>query len=159
MSNPSNHGIVTGRLADDPKTWTNQNSKTVKLTIMADRDYKGPDGQVGSDAVSLVAFLPNDAQGFGVFDLMRKGDLVTITYALGTNAWTDKDGKQHWDTQVTVDKVKLLESKATTQARLARRLEAAEAANRELKATTAPAPAQAQAQPAVQPVLVGEPPF
>lgn len=64
MSNPLNHGHITGRLAKDPKVFNNDDgSKKVLFTIMVDRNYKNGAGEREADAVPVEAFVSARIEG------------------------------------------------------------------------------------------------
>ena len=126
--NPLNNGTVIGRLPKDPKLFENKDgSKSVRFTVMARNGYKNAQGGYDSTGVDLEAFIPATAEGNGVYDILKKGILVQVTYEIRRNNWTDKDGKMHYDQVLRVNDVRVLESKATTDAR-ASKGEAADAA-------------------------------
>lgn len=128
--NPLNNGTVIGRLPKDPKIFDNKKdgSKSVRFTVMARNGYKNAQGGYDSTAVDLEAFIPATAEGNGVYDILKKGILVQVTYEIRRNTWPDKKtGEMHYDQVLRVNDVRVLESKATTDARAAKD-EAADAA-------------------------------
>lgn len=144
MTNASNNGNLIGRLAADPKAFMNTDgSKKVLFTLYVDRNYKGADNKTISDQVRVEAFLNNKVDGLGPFAYAHQGDLVALSTHIEQLPYTAKNGEKVYpDTKVIVDGIQFLESRATTQTRMARRSVAA-----------APAAAEgetAQAAPAEQ---------
>lgn len=127
--NTRNFGIVTGRLAADPVVFDNKDgSKKVKVKLAVQDNFKsGADQTKKTKFVELDAFINADraANGLGVYGMMHKGDQVTLQYTLDPNSY-EKDGQTVYVTNLLIQNVDLLESKAVTDARAAKN--AAEAA-------------------------------
>lgn len=160
--NPDNNGSVTGRLAKDPKSFKNKNdSTTVYVVVMADRPYKDKvTGKVPTDAVPIEAYIaPGKDVEETVYNLMHRGDLVKIDYAVRVSDPYEKDGKTVYPAaQLAPEFVKLLEPKAVTQARLAKRVADAEATNQAVNAVSTPAEPATEApveQPPAEYSVVG----
>ena len=133
MYNINNYAITSGRLVSDPMTFDNSDgSRKVKFTIAAPNNYKAADGTRGAQFVPVQAFLSKDfvaKNGNGVYDLIHKGDKVTVQSTIVNNRYTDKDGKEVYDLVFQIDNISLEEPKAVTQARAAgRAVEATEEA-------------------------------
>lgn len=147
MSNPNSTASVIGRLANDPKVFENKDgSKKVMLTAFVDRSYTDRHGNRISDALPFEAFVRAETQGTGPFAHVHKGDLVGLSYEPRLNRYT-KNGAEVFEVKLEIQNISFLESRATTQARLAERVTRAEAQNQNLQAQ-APAPVAA-AVPAV----------
>ena len=148
--NVNNFSVTRGRLASDPRFFENSDgSRTVRFTVMAPQNYTRRDGSRGSDVVSVERFIPAD-HGNGVFDMIHRGDKVTVTHHATTDVYTDESGVTHYVPKNIVDDVNFEESQAVTSKRLAKRVAEQNAANRaaQLAAPAAPvqaAPAQPQA--------------
>lgn len=120
MANVQNSGIATGRLSKDIVAFANSDgSRKMLVSVAVPNDYK-KDGKTSSEFISLEGFVPN-GKGDGVYALMHKGDLVSIQYKVVSNNYTDKDGKPVYGQVLRIEKVALLESKAVTDARAAKR--------------------------------------
>ena len=52
---------------------------------------------------------------------MHEGDLVSIGYSVKTNNYTDKDGQAVYGQVLRINSVELLETKAVTDARAAKK--------------------------------------
>lgn len=121
-SNPRNNGQLIGRLASDPRVFTNKDgSKTVLMNIYADRDYKDRSGNRGSDAVPVEAYIAATVQGLGPYSLVHRGDLVSINYALRMDSY-NKNGETVYDLKVAAESIALLESRTVVQERVNKRL-------------------------------------
>lgn len=121
--NTRNFGTATGRLTKDPVAFTNDNgSKKVVVNLALRDNFKGKDGKTGSQFVDFTAFVSADANG-DVYSMMHEGDLVSITYELRNDNYTGKDGQKHFNVQLRITGVDLLEPKSVTEARLKARAE------------------------------------
>lgn len=147
--NPKNFAVIKGRLASDPRFFTNKDgSRTVRFTVLADQNFTKRNGERGTDAVSVERFIPND-RGNGVFDMIHQGDLVTVMHHPTTDVYTDPDtGETHYIPKNIVDDVQMDEKREVTTARLARRAAEQDAQNRAARAAQAAAPVQQVAAPA-----------
>ncbi|MBD0673990.1 single-stranded DNA-binding protein [Streptomyces sp. CBMA156] len=147
MANPRNNGQLIGRVANDPKVFTNKDgSKKVVFTVFTDRAYTNAQNQRDSDAVPVEAFVRAQTQGTGPYDNIHKGDLVAVGYTLRMDRYS-KGGEPVFDLKVISENITYLEPRSVTQARLNERVQNAEARNQALQAQT-PAPVVAVA-PAV----------
>lgn len=130
MSN-LNHGNVTGRLAADPRVFQNSDgSKSVLVTIYVDRPYKDSDGNRPSDRVQLETWLrPETAFEKTPFGYMHSGDLVSLGFEVRSSVYADKlTGEVRYAQVLNIVEASLLESAATTSARLAKRVAALQGA-------------------------------
>lgn len=118
MANTRNFGIATGRLTKDPVTFENGDGSKKIIVNLAIRDnFKGKDGKIGSQFVDFHAFVSAGTSA-PVYGMVHEGDLVTITYELRNNNWTDKSDAQHFDIQLRITGIDMLEPKSVTDARL-----------------------------------------
>lgn len=136
-----NRGQITAaRLAADPKVFTNSDgSKSVHVTVYVDRPYKSADGSRPSDRIQLETYLrATTAFEKTPFAFMNKGDKVALEYELRSSEYPDKlTGEIKYSQVCHITEVELLDSRSTTQARLAQRLAAAETAHQPEAAPTA----------------------
>lgn len=128
MFNLDNYGVTTGRLTTDPQFYDNSDgSRKVRLTVAATNIYKDSDGNRSAQFLPLEAFLPKRKakNGNHVFDMMHQGDKVMIQYTVKNNNYEreNEDGSKEmvYGLVLQIETVKLLETKATTAARLATR--------------------------------------
>jgi len=120
--NAANNGNLIGRLANDPKAFENKDgSKKVVVTLYVDRAYK-KEGKTVSDAISLEAFVNKATNGLGPFGFVHKGDLVAVSTHIEQMPYTAPSGETVYpDPKVVIDDIQFLESRTTTQSRLAKR--------------------------------------
>lgn len=154
--NPKNFGVIKGRLASNPRFFTNKDgSRTVRFTVLADQNFTKRNGERGTDAVSVERFIPND-RGNGVFDMIHQGDLVTVMHHPTTDVYTDPNtGETHYIPKNIVDDVQMDEKREVTTARLARRAAEQDAKNRAAQASQ---PVAAPVAPAAAPAPVSQAP-
>jgi single-strand DNA-binding protein len=140
MSNATNNANLIGRLAADPKVFPNQDgSKKVLITVYVDRAYRTAEGKTISDQISVEAFVNNKVDGIGPFAFAHGGDLVGLSTHIEQLPYL-KDGKLVYPgAKVVIDDIKFLESRGTTQARLAKRSVAAAEPTEGAAAEAAPA--------------------
>ncbi|WP_433855196.1 single-stranded DNA-binding protein [Streptomyces kronopolitis] len=155
MSNPNSTATVIGRLANDPKVFENKDgSKKVMLTAYVDRGYTDAQGNRISDALPFEAFVRAQTPGTGPFAHVHKGDLVALSYEPRMNRYT-KNGVEVFEIKLEIQNISFLESRATTQARLAERVTKAETQNQSLQAQ-APTPVAAAASAVAHASVVDE---
>ncbi|MYR59143.1 hypothetical protein GTY54_23865, partial [Streptomyces sp. SID625] len=118
----------------------------IMLTVFVDRSYTDTQGNRISDALPLEAFVRAQTPGIGPFVHVHRGDLVSLSYEPRMNRYA-KNGVEVFEVKLEIQNISFLESRATTQARLAERVTRAEAQNQNLQAQ-APVPVAAAA-PAV----------
>ena len=130
MSN-LNHGTVTGRLAADPRVFTNSDgSKSVHVTLYVDRGYKDGEGNRPTDRIQLETWLrPTTEFEKTPFGYMNQGDLVSLGFDVRSSVYADKQtGEVRYAQVLNIVEASLLESASTTTARLQKRLAAAQSA-------------------------------
>ena len=117
--NINNFAICTGRLTADPVFFTHRDgSRTCRFTVAASNAFKSSDGSRGSQFIPLEAFVPADTKG-SVYDLLKKGMLVSVEYDVRNNNYVDKKtGEQKFEITLFCDIVRIQESKAATEARM-----------------------------------------
>lgn len=135
MSNPVNHGTLVGRLARDPKLFTNgDGSKKVVFTVFANRNFKNAQGEALSDAIPVEAFIPKGTDFAKTpFASIHRGDQVSLNTALRMDSYL-RDGENVYDLKVVVEGISFLESRQITQTRLAERVVVAEQTNQQARA-------------------------
>lgn len=146
MKNIRNYGMVTGRLVRDFKVCNNRDgSRKILFTVATANNYKSKDGHYHSQFISLEAFVPGNQKDNGVFAYINGGDLITCSYSVQTNTYTNKDGNTVYGQVLMVNDVALLESKATKEARRAKATQAKAVKNETTKETKQAKAAQAKA--------------
>lgn len=107
-----NKVIEIGRLTRDVEVRYGQNNSAVAgFTIAVDRRFKR-DGQPEADFFSCSAFgkTAEFAEKY-----LKKGVKVAIVGSLQNNHYKDKNGVDHYTTQIIVDEIEFAESKAAAQ--------------------------------------------
>lgn len=140
--NPSNNGTIIGRLARDPKVFTNKDgSKSVNFVVMADRGYKDEQNNDVSDAVPVTAFVRAKTDiNVTPFVNIHKGDLVHVSTSIRVGKPYQKNGETVYPgPEIAVEFIKNLEPKSVTQGRLSNRLAKAQEENQALQGQAAPA--------------------
>lgn len=130
MTNAHNFGFATGRAVRDPQFFTNSDgSQKVLMTIAAQRNFRNNEGKRDTDFIPLEAFIPAATvkANNSVYNLIHKGDKITVEYTIRSSVYTDKSGRTQFGTALSVQNVTLEESKKDTDKRMADRA-AAEAA-------------------------------
>ena len=106
-----NLGTLIGRLADKPTVNENKDgSRKVYVTVAVEADYK--DKNTGKRPVRFIqteGFIPASKESNGVYDHMRKGDLVAIAFSVLPNSY-EKDGKPVYTQKLIIEGVDLLQS-------------------------------------------------
>lgn len=120
--NLDNVGFAEGRCSHDPTVFDNKDgSKKVRITLALADNYKGRDGQRGTQYIPMEAFISADrfaSNGLGVYDNIKSGDKVKVEYSLRNNNYTDKDtGKPVYGIVAVIDSIKMQEPKTVTDAR------------------------------------------
>lgn len=107
--------IVTlvGRMTAQAELKEVNSKQVVNGQLAVNRAYKDDDGSRPTDFIPFVAW---GATAGVLAKHTAKGSLVGLEGELRTRTY-DKDGQKHYVTEVLVNKVNLLESKAVTEGR------------------------------------------
>lgn len=120
MKNIRNYGVVTGRLTKDPDIRTNADgSRKVRFTVAVPDSFTDREGKRGSQFLPMEAFITSSHNGNGAFAYMNEGDLVSCSYTVHNNNYTDRNGQRVYGLVLLVDDIALLETKASKEARMA----------------------------------------
>lgn len=115
--NPNNTATAIGRLTKDVVFFDNKDgSKKVIMNVAVPNNFKSKDGTYGAQFLDFVDFIPAGATGTGVYAMVGKGDRVAIEYSIRNNNYTDAQGEKHYELQLRVDAVTMLDSKAERDA-------------------------------------------
>lgn len=104
-----NKVIMIGRLVADPEYIRTPKDKSVcRVSIAVNRRFKNAEGERQADFVNLVLWgkLAETLASYG-----NKGSLMSLDGELRTRKY-EKDGKNHYMTEVLVQTFQLLESRA-----------------------------------------------
>lgn len=148
MSNPVNNGTVIGRLARDPKVFTNSDgSKKVAFTLFANRNFKNQAGETVADAIPVEAFVRKETDITKTpFAAIHKGDQVAVNTSLRMDSY-ERNGEDVYELKVIINSITFMESRRVVQDRLAQRVNAVEVTN-EAAATADPTHEADAEQPA-----------
>jgi single-strand DNA-binding protein len=107
-----NKAILVGRLGKDPETRYMANGEAVtNVSLATSERYKDKQGekQEKTEWHNLV-FYRRLAEIAGEY--LKKGSQVYIEGRIQTRKWQDKDGKDHYTTEIIVNEMKMLGSKS-----------------------------------------------
>ena len=118
MRNLRNFGVATGRLAKGLTIHNNKDgSRKIYLVVAAPDNYTNKDGVKESQFIPLEAFISASQETNGVYDYLDCGDLISVSYSIRNNNYTNKDGVAVYGQVLLAEDVALLESKASKKAR------------------------------------------
>ncbi|MBK8735837.1 MAG: single-stranded DNA-binding protein [Saprospiraceae bacterium] len=105
-----NKVILIGNLGKDPEIRTLESGVTRALFTLATNEvYKDKNGEIQQNTewhtVVLWRSLAERAK------YLRKGMLVYVEGKLSHRKWTDKDGKDHYSTDIAAETVRILEKR------------------------------------------------
>lgn len=121
MTNPANSGTITGRLAQDIKSFMNDDgSKKLLISIAVDDNFvSGTDRKAQTNFIQLESFVPANRNAGG-WDRVRRGDLVSLQFHVDAKPYTDGQGQTHYPQKLVVDGFPtFLEPKSVTDRRAA----------------------------------------
>lgn len=105
--------ILGGRMTADPELKTTQSGKSVVTFNVAVNRRASTDGTQDADFITCTAW---DKQAELITKFFRKGSCICVTGALQSRSWNDKDGQKRFATEVLVDSVHFVDSKAESSA-------------------------------------------
>lgn len=104
--------VLIGRLTRDPEIRQAQTGSSVaNFTLAVDRRFKR-DGQPDADFFNCSAF--GKTAEF-VEKYLKKGTKVVVRGSIQNNNYKDKNGVDHYTTQIAVDELEFAESKNAAQ--------------------------------------------
>lgn len=106
---------LVGRLTRDVdmRTGTGDNATSIaRFTLAVDRGGKKVEGQPTADFISCIAF-GKTADFIGKY--FGKGQRLGCTGRISTGHYTDKNGVEKYTTDVIVDRVEFVDSKASSE--------------------------------------------
>lgn len=106
-----NKCIFIGRLTDDPSVRYMPNGDPVaNFSIAVNEKYKDKSGEQRekTEYIRVVAYR-RTAEIIGQY--CKKGDQIYIEGKLQTRKWSDKNGQDHYTTEIIADSVQLLDSR------------------------------------------------
>ena len=99
---------MTGRLTKDAEI-KEGNTKVAKFTIASQRNFKDSSGNYGADFILCTAF-GKTAEFVSTY--FHKGSQICVEGRINTGSYTNKDGNKVFTTDVAVEKVEFMGSKA-----------------------------------------------
>lgn len=101
-----NKAFLTGNLTKDPELRQTQNSvNCCTFTIAVNRRFTNADGKHEADFLNIVTWrgLAETCSRY-----LKKGRKVSVTGAIQTRSYDDKDGKRRTVTEIVADEVEFL---------------------------------------------------
>lgn len=105
-----NKVILTGRLTKDVVL---SDKGVAKFTIASQRNFKNSEGKYDADFVMCTAF--GKCAEF-INKYFGKGSQICVEGRINTGSYTNKDGQKVYTTDVAVEKVEFMGSKADNEA-------------------------------------------
>lgn len=98
-----NKTVLMGRLVRDAELRKTTTGKSVtNFTLAVDRDFKSDDGERGCDFLDVIAW---GSAAELVCSYFTKGRMMCVVGRLTVRRWTDKDGKERRNTEVSAENV------------------------------------------------------
>lgn len=105
-----NQAILAGRLTADPELKTTQSGISVtQFTVAVSRPKRKDDNTDTSDFISCVAWKERAEL---VAKYFRKGSAIMVIGQIQTRTWTDNNNQKRYATEVLVDNIRFVNSKA-----------------------------------------------
>lgn len=105
-----NQAILAGRLTADPELKTTQSGISVtQFTIAVNRPKRKDNNLEMSDFISCVAWKERAEL---VIKYFRKGSAIMVIGQIQTRTWTDNNNQKRYATEVLVDNIRFVDSKA-----------------------------------------------
>ena len=110
MKNSANFGVALGRITKDLKTYTNSDGSTkILFTVAARSDFKNKTtGEYDVEYVPFEGYVPAGRNNLSVYEHMKKGTPVSVTYHVHTAMVDDKKGGKVFKIVLAVDHINLL---------------------------------------------------
>jgi len=112
MARGVNKVILIGNLGQDPEVKYMPNGNAVaNVTIATSESWKDKNTgeQVDKTEWHRIVFFRRLAEIVGEY--LKKGSKVYIEGKLQTRKWQDKDGKDHWTTEIIANEMQMLDSR------------------------------------------------
>ncbi len=108
-----NKVILLGRLTKDPEVkQTPSNIAYCSFTVACDRRFKNQNGERQTDFISCVAWR-QQATLLGSY--FHKGSRISIVGSLQSRSYDDQNGQKRYVTEVVVDEIEFVDTKADGQ--------------------------------------------
>lgn len=107
-----NKAILVGRLTKDPELKTTANGTSVcTFSVAVNRRFKNNEGGYDADFINCVAWRQ---QAEFLSKYFAKGRMVGLIGSIQTRNYDNKDGQRVYVTEVSVDEVYFVDSKASS---------------------------------------------
>ena len=108
-----NKVILMGRLTKDPEVkQTPSNIAVCSFTVACDRRFKTQNGERQTDFISCVAWRQ---QATLLGNYFHKGSRIAVVGTLQSRSYDDQNGQKRYVTEVVVDEVEFVDTKADGQ--------------------------------------------
>lgn len=105
-----NQAVLAGRLTADPELKTTQSGISVtQFTVAVSRPKRKDDNTDTSDFISCVAWKERAEL---VTKYFHKGSAIMVIGQIQTRTWTDNNNQKRYATEVLVDNIRFVDSKA-----------------------------------------------
>ena len=105
-----NQAILAGRPTADPELKTTQSGISVtQFTVAVSRPKRKDDNTDTADFISCVAWKERAEL---VTKYFRKGSAIMVIGQIQTRTWTDNNNQKRYATEVLVDNIRFVDSKA-----------------------------------------------
>ena len=107
-----NKVIIVGNLGDDPKiNYSSSGSTITNLSVATAESYKDKQGEK-QEKVEWHRVVMYNKLAEIAGEYLKKGSKVYLEGRLQTRKWTDKQGAEHYTTEIIANEMKMLGSKA-----------------------------------------------
>lgn len=106
-----NKVILVGRLGADPEVrYSGSGTAVTNFRLATDRSWKDKSGELQKETEwhRCVAF---GRTGEVCGEYLHKGSQIYVEGRIRTRDWEDKDGNKRWTTEITVEQMRMLDSK------------------------------------------------
>jgi len=107
-----NKVLVTGRMVKDATINDAGSTKVAKFTVATQRNFKDKDGKYGADFPMCTAFGKTAEM---IEKHFHKGSQIGIIGRINTGSYTNKDGQKVYTTDIAVENVEFIGSKAENE--------------------------------------------
>jgi len=108
-----NKVILMGRLTKDPEVkQTPSNIAVCSFTVACDRRFKTQNGERQTDFISCVAWRQ---QATLLGNYFHKGSRIAVVGTLQSRSYDDQSGQKRYVTEVVVDEIEFIDTKADGQ--------------------------------------------
>lgn len=105
-----NQAILAGRLTADPELkFTQSGISVTQFTVAVSRPKRKDDNTDTADFISCVAWKERAEL---VTKYFRKGSAIMVIGQIQTRTWTDNNNQKRYATEVLVDNIRFVDSKA-----------------------------------------------